>query len=188
MAWRARPRVQSVQVGLTLVELLAALAILALLAGIGAPGLNTVLHRTLTQSETSRLLSAIQLARSEAIKRNLPVSLCPSTLSSGGPPDCEGVYNGGWVVFANPDRDSSVDPERDTVIGVYAGLPRRYRLTNRTGTRDIAGLITYLPDGTARRALTLTVCSPIWPDVAARSIVLSRVGRPRTAVDWGECP
>lgn len=175
------------QPGLSLIELVAALAVLAVLLAAAVPRLQLLLHNGITRTETARLLSALQLARGEAVRRNRPVSLCPSPAAAGGEPACAGSYSGGWMVFANPGRDGRFDEATDELIRLYHALPRRYRLTNRGGDREAAELITYLPDGSARRALTLMLCSPLWPRVSSSSVVLNRVGRPRIAMDWGAC-
>lgn len=60
---------KAIQRGLTLVELVIGIAILAVLASLGIPELRSVLVRNRTQSAASDFESALALARSEAIKR-----------------------------------------------------------------------------------------------------------------------
>ncbi len=174
--------------GLTLVELMIVLAVLAATLTVGAPSMQAMLHKNRVRTETSRLLTAINLARSEAVMRNQPVSLCPSAMASTGEPVCSGVYSGGWIVFSNADKDRVVDAGTDEVLKVFEGLPRGYTLTNRAGTRDALELINYLPDGSSHRNRTLLLCPPAGVSVQALSIVINIVGRPRMARDWGECP
>jgi len=174
--------------GLTLVELMVVLVVLAATLSAGAPSMQKMLHKNRVRSEASRLLSAINLARSEAVMRNLPVSMCPSTMAVTGEPVCSGVYSGGWIVFSNADKDRVVDAGTDEVLKVFEGLPRGYTLTNRAGTRAALELINYLPDGSSHRNRTLLVCSPAGAPVQPLSIVINIVGRPRLARDWGECP
>jgi type IV fimbrial biogenesis protein FimT len=174
--------------GLTLVELMIVLVVLAATLSIGAPSMQNMLHKNRVRSESSRLLTAINLARSEAVMRNLPVSLCPSAMALTGEPVCSGVYSGGWIVFSNADKDRVVDAGTDEVLKVFEGLPRGYTLTNRAGTRAALELINYLPDGSSHRNRTLLLCSPAGGSMHALSIVINIVGRPRLARDWGECP
>ncbi len=177
--------------GFTLVELLAVMLIVSLLLTLGVPTMSTLLHATQIRQEASRLLDAVKLARSEAVQRNLPVSLCPAGSSATTVPvaiACSGNYAGGWMVFANRDRDASFDPGRDQLIRRFQRLPRHYTVTNRAGDRDLTELITYLPDGSSRRNMTLMVCAPPGTGLDSRSVVLNRVGRPRLARAWGICP
>ena len=174
--------------GFTLIELMVVVAITAILLVIAGPSMRQLTHSTRIQSEMSRLMTAIVFVRSEAIKRNMPVSMCPSAMAASGLPTCVGTYAGGWIVFSNHDRDRVVDPG-DELIRIFEGLPSGYTLTNRKGTRNAKDIITYLPNGTSGRNRTLLVCSP--PRVAPRlqrSVVMNIVGRPRFARHWGTCP
>ncbi|MEJ2533557.1 MAG: GspH/FimT family protein, partial [Halioglobus sp.] len=139
------------------------------------------------RTEARRLLSAIHLARREAIQRNVPVTLCPSAMVRPGEAECDGVYADGWIMFSNRARDRVVDAD-DELIKVFNGLPPGYSLTNRAATRDENQLITYYPDGTAHRNRTLMICSRKSADIPSWSVILNIVGRPRIARDWGDCP
>jgi type IV fimbrial biogenesis protein FimT len=174
--------------GFTLIELLAVLLVLSLLIAVGVPALRDLVHATLIHRESTRLLDAVRLARSESVQRNVPVSLCPSSLAEGGEAACGGSYAGGWIVFANHDRDAEFDQQRDELIRVFHGLPPRYTLTNRAGDRDLSTLLTYMPDGSSRRSLTMMICAPAVTGLESRSVILNRVGRPRLARGWGQCP
>jgi len=174
--------------GFTLVELLTTMAMVAVTLSISAPPLRSLLHKTEVRAQTSRLLNAINLVRSEAIARNIPVSMCPSNSAAGVLPVCGGSYSDGWIVFSNPNRDTVIDPATDYVVARFEGLPKGYSLTNRAGTRAAKDLITYFADGTSRRPRTLLVCSPLGAALTPSSIVMNRVGRPRRASGWGVCP
>jgi type IV fimbrial biogenesis protein FimT len=174
--------------GLTLVELLAALAILAVTAVLTAPGLQRLIQDSRSRTQTSRLLDALNLARNEAVSRNLPVSLCPSSVARTGLPVCGGDYTDGWMVFTNRERDGEFSAGEDEIVRAFAAIPAGYSLTNRAGTQAFAELITYLPDGSARRSLTLLLCPPGREQVEPMSVVLNTVGRARVGRGEGQCP
>ena len=173
--------------GLTLIELMAVIAVLAITLMIAVPPMQGLLHRNRLRTETSRLLSAINLTRSEAISRNTIVSMCPSTFSSNGVAACSRTYSDGWIVFTNADRDRVVDEDVDKILGVFKGLPGGYSLTNKARTRDAFEVISYRPDGSSRRNRTLMICPPRGSASNSWSVVMNFFGRPRVAQAWGEC-
>ncbi len=83
--------------GFSLTELLAALAVLSIILASAAPGFAAFLRGQQVRSLAQELASDLLLARSEAIKRNLPVSLVGS--ASG--------LAGGWAVVVGTERLSS---------------------------------------------------------------------------------
>lgn len=174
--------------GFTLIELMIVLVVLATTLSVGTPLLQAMLQKNELRAQSSRFLDAINLARSEAVMRNTPVSICPSPMAATGKPECAGNYADGWIVFANADRDKVVDPDTDQVLQVFESLPAGFRLTNRSGTRDAFELINYLPDGSSRSNRTLLFCSPRGAALSNLSIVINIVGRARLVGDWGECP
>ena len=173
--------------GLTLVELMITILVLALLLVQSTPSLQSLVHGNRMRTEAHRLLGAINLARSEAVLRNTAVSLCPLVLSASGSAQCGGNYAGGWFVFANRDRDRVVDKGVDEVLQVFPALPAGYRLSNRDGTRQLTDTISYLPDGSSRVNRTLLICPPPGIDLEPLGIVVNSVGRPRLARGWGQC-
>lgn len=176
------------QRGLTLVELMITLVVLAVTATLAGPGMQQLIQSNNLRTETSRLLDALNLARSEAVIRNVPVSLCPSFTDVAGVIRCAGHYADGWVVFTNRDRDSDVDAGSDEVLRVFKPVPAGYSVSNLAGTRAMRELITYLPDGSSRRNQTLLLCPP-WPRaVPPWSVVLNSTGRPRVSRGDGHCP
>jgi type IV fimbrial biogenesis protein FimT len=179
---------KSARTGFTLIEMMIVLVVLAITVALGAPMMQTQLHQNRLRAESSRLLGAINLARSEAVMRNMPVSLCPSTMAATGEPKCSGTYSGGWIVFANANKDRVVDPDSDHVLQVFEALPPGYRLTNRAGKREAFELINYLADGSSHSNRTLMFCPPPGIPVQALGIIINIVGRARLAAELGVCP
>lgn len=172
----------------TLIEMMIVLVVLAITVSLGAPMMQNLLHSNRLRVESSRLFGAINLARSEAVMRNVPVSLCPSVMATTGIPVCSGTYAGGWIVFSNIDKDRVVDAGVDQVLHVFEALPPGYRLTNRSGSRESFELINYLPDGSSHNNRTLMFCPPRGVPVGAMAIIINIVGRARLAGGLGECP
>lgn len=85
------------QCGFTLVELLMVVAIAAVLALIAVPSFRDMLNNTRQTSSLGLLVSDLNQARGEAIKRNTRILVCGR--NTGGT-DCAGVtdWRVGWVV------------------------------------------------------------------------------------------
>jgi type IV fimbrial biogenesis protein FimT len=89
--------------GFTLTELMITVAIIGILATVGVPQLQTFMQGNRLVASTNELLSALHIARSEAIKLNSRVSICSSNNGS----TCSGSDNwaNGWVVFVDADSN-----------------------------------------------------------------------------------
>src|SRR5687768_17503929 len=92
--------------GLTLLEMLVALAILGIMAAVGVPSLMDTVNRMAVTSAARTISSSLSLARSEAVKRGADVSICPSADGT----DCESDnWAGGWIVFVDANGDANGD-------------------------------------------------------------------------------
>src|ERR1700746_2558911 len=83
------------QRGFTLVELMVAIAVLAVLLVLAAPSFTNASLPSKLRSLANSLRGASQLARSEAIKRDAVVTLC---VSANGATCGAGNWSQGWIV------------------------------------------------------------------------------------------
>jgi len=63
--------------GFSLVELMVTIAVLAILLAIGIPSFASLIASNRLTSATNELVAALQTARTEAIRRNVRVTVCP---------------------------------------------------------------------------------------------------------------
>lgn len=66
------------QTGVTLIELLLAVAVLAVLVSLAVPNMSDTAMRNAVKGEQRTYLGALHFARNEAISRSKTVSICPS--------------------------------------------------------------------------------------------------------------
>ena len=85
------------QQGFTLIELMVTLTITAVLLGIGVPSFRSMIENNRITAATNDLVNALQLARSEAIKRGIPVVLCASSDQASCSTATPAVWINGWV-------------------------------------------------------------------------------------------
>ncbi len=105
-AGRPGIRVRTRWSGYTVYEMLITLLIASLLVGIAVPSLRFFVVNSKLSTGTNSLVIALNLARSEAVTRSVPVSVCPSTTGT----NCTSTaWNQGWIVFVDEDVAGTVD-------------------------------------------------------------------------------
>ncbi len=116
--------------GFTLVEALIAIAIAAILVTLAVPNFKLQIEQSQFTSAANEIVTAMNFARGEALRRSRPVSVARSGAS----------WQDGWVAF--------VDPARGGVLGAQPPL----RQGNSLGTVAVAGAPTFvLFDSSGRR-------------------------------------
>jgi type IV fimbrial biogenesis protein FimT len=168
------------QRGLTLVELLGTISIIAVVNSLAGPTLGETVKRNQLRSQAERVMTTLNLARSEAVKRNQPVSVCRSEDGE----TCSGGWSDGWIVFSNLDGDNAVDVGTDEVIRVYDGLAEDHQFYGTVG--DDA--MTYFSDGSyAAVSETVRICPKDGDLAQSWTVEINTVGRPRVTKGVSEC-
>ncbi|MDD5297925.1 MAG: GspH/FimT family pseudopilin [Rhodocyclaceae bacterium] len=124
--------------GFTLLELLVAMAIMMVFLTSAIPSFGSLIQNNRLQAEQMDLVSAIALARSEAAKRGVPV-----TLSAMTPVTTGNEFGNGWVIWVDNNGDGAYQAATET-IRVHQALSSDSRLA--ASTTDI----TFQPSGFRR--------------------------------------
>jgi len=120
--------------GFSLLELMIALAIGAILVGLALPSMSSLVGGSKMGATVNDLVFSLQSARSEAIKRAGTVVLCPSTTSLDANPTCAATsYASGWIVFADVDVDGQPDADEEVILQTEARDPT-FTLSTPGGT------------------------------------------------------
>ncbi|MEQ8660587.1 MAG: GspH/FimT family pseudopilin [Gammaproteobacteria bacterium] len=179
------------QRGFTILELMTVVAVLGILLAIGVPSFRTLLADNRIVSQLNQFSSTLALARSEAVKANRRVVVCPST---DGASCASGVdWDVGWISFIDRggvdfqvDDDGGGNPADDP-CGPDAGddaaddciLDYVQALTPPTQTlRSNAAneYISYNGLGASSEAAMFVLCDDRG-DASARAVVISNTGR-----------
>lgn len=95
----------------TLLELLITLTILMILLLLAIPSFESVQETFYADAAITQLYRAIQLARSEAIKTNSIVTLCPSEAGY----QCQQDWSKGYVVFIDHAATGKIEADNSVI-------------------------------------------------------------------------
>jgi type IV fimbrial biogenesis protein FimT len=161
--------------GFTLIELMVVVAIAAILMAVAVPSFRDVTERNRVSTQVNTFVGDLQLARSEAIKRGLAVSLCAS--SDGGSCLDNNAWNRGWIMFVDPATSGNrTNAAVQPLIKIRAGWRTADTFAAITPTPTQA--ITYNRDGfVASGVVTMVMRTTPARDTSTKCIDISLVGR-----------
>ncbi len=153
--------------GFTLVELMVTVAVLAIILSIAFPNMRELIVNGRITTQTNELISSLSLARSEAIKRGLDVSVCAA--------DGAGLASGWFIV---PGLDCAATVTR---------LVRHEALSDLGVSGDVAFLRFSSRGGLFGGEKTLILTPKECPAGSERARQISILGSGRVAVVRKSC-
>jgi prepilin-type N-terminal cleavage/methylation domain-containing protein len=90
--------------GFTLLELIVVLALAAVILGVGAPSFRDFQRNNRLTVAANDVLGMVITSRSEALRRQITISMC-SSANPEEEEDAECGEGSGWIVFEDPDAD-----------------------------------------------------------------------------------
>jgi len=161
--------------GFTLIELMIAVGLTALLLSMAIPALDSFTTNARQTSAINDFVSSMHVARSTAVTTNFRVTVCAS---SGGS-NCEAVsWDQGWIVFGDRDSDQSVDGD-EVISAASDGIEG---LSIQSG--EFGQFLMYRPNGRVMNSSVngnsgqFTVCDGRG-DEYAKVLIFDLSGRPR---------
>ncbi|TMU71298.1 MULTISPECIES: GspH/FimT family pseudopilin [Hydrogenophaga] len=157
--------------GFTLIELMVVIMMVAVITMIAVPSWRTMQVRNAVRALVNDYTVSLYLARTEAVRRNTRVSICPS---NDGANCTDSALEAGWMVIVGLPTDANPDILQDV-------LPRA-RVRSEFANNALANRsITFLPNGQPAPNFagnTLRVC-PTDADLGAlsREVALNRTAR-----------
>lgn len=183
------------QTGFTLIELMFTIVLLAVLLGIGIPNFRDFLRASRISGATNDIVTDFSVARSEAVKRRVPVTLCKSRDGASCEEDNDPFNR--WIIFVD-DADPAAIAGTDGNGAVDSGeqiLRQREIASSITvkvnaNARRIVYRPTGFPDNSAANTVNqFVLCDERGNDIsvggvsAARAVTISTTGRPAATRD-----
>ena len=165
------------QAGMTLLELMITLFLLAILSGVSMPGFKQLIESQKSDALIRRVASTIEFSKSSAIASGTLVTLCRSSDGER----CGGKWQQGILVFtdANGDRDINQDDQllRYTTFPAVQGELRWRAFQNRQYLQITSLGFTRYQNG------NFTYCPADKDPRFASQLIINRTGRIRFAID-----
>lgn len=160
------------QYGVSLVELLVCICVVATLAGVAAPQFAPMIERNRAVAAGNAVMAQLYLARTTAVSRRTATVLCPS--SNGVHCSSGADWSKSWLMFLDGDGNGRPDAATDIIRADPQPVPglQLFSTTGRTRIR-------YLADGRSTGSnLTLTICSESGAPLS--KVVVNNAGRARS--------
>ena len=129
--------------GFTLIELLATVAIMAITLTVGVPGISSIITNSRLTASANTMVSALQRARSESIKRLKIAGITPKDGSN---------WKNGWVLWVGSNSSSNIlqtfELSRNVDVTMSSDFAPSYRPDGRIN--GIAGSFTFSSDTDSR--------------------------------------
>lgn len=158
--------------GVTLVELVATMAVLAVLVTVAAPSFAAMLRRAAAANAFHQLTAALAAARIAAVSRGHPVTVCPSHDAIVCRKDLD--WSEGWIVYLDPDRTEQ--PSAGTVLQAVTSAPRHVDIRATAGRHRVRYQASGMSGG---NNTTLRLCSQHERHLLG-AVIVNNAGRPRS--------
>jgi type IV fimbrial biogenesis protein FimT len=127
-------------------------------------------------TSTNKFVTAANLARSEAIKRGVRVTICKS--NNGAACTNANNWDQGWIVFTDENNNAAYNNATETLLRVANGLGNNLTLI---GSANVANFLSYVASGQSTLGVgaadeTFSLCDDRTGNFG-RNMVLRSTGR-----------
>lgn len=161
------------------------IAVAAVLAAVAIPNMGEFVRNNRLAASSNDLLRSLQLARSEAVKRQQIVAVCASSDFSAADPTCSEGELTGWIVFVDANNNWERDAGEEVLERASAG-------EGVTVVNDETGKVSFGPTGFANstpgqaQTSRVVLCDvrgnrQIGDNSTARTLIIETAGRARVS-------
>jgi type IV fimbrial biogenesis protein FimT len=182
--------------GFTLVELLITIVVISILLATGVPAYQDFIKNNRLTVQTNELVTALQLARSEAVKRGTNTVVCASNNGTTCS-DSKTDWVNGWIVFS--DLNQNDDPDvggsaplceetEDCILRTGNGIANNITVSVTAANTVSEHTLRFLPTGLASNAnstVTFTLEAADCHNNQKRSVQITKQGH--TIVSNASC-
>lgn len=163
--------------GFTLIEMLVAMSIVAILMALATPGFRQLMASATVRSLSSDLGADLNYARAEAVRSGSQVSVCARANDSS----CGTDWGNGWLLFRDVVGTTGGVEVGDTILRTHDPADSSLTVTTSNGSNSI----TYFPSGAASSSIVSGVPLALLirsPETKGRDLALSVIGRLTTTM------
>lgn len=166
--------------GFTLVELLVTLSVATILVTMAVPSFSEFVKNNRMITQTNELVTTLNMARSEAVRRGTQITLCKS--ATGSSCTTSGGWEQGWIMFVDAAGSGTV-ANTSNILRVQSALASS--VTLRGGT-NFASYVSFRSTGATQTIGTaaaaplagvLVMCDDRGFGANSRAIQISTIGR-----------
>ncbi|GFD96742.1 hypothetical protein KUL156_20770 [Alteromonas sp. KUL156] len=169
---KKQPMISAKQAGLTLLEMLVAVAILSIILTTVAPGIQNILIKNRITADLNNLSAVAQRARFTAVDEQTNVVLCPTNNYTA----CTNNWRDAKMAFIDANGNGTRDNSETLIV---ASDP----LNSSNTIYGINGSLIFNEQGGINNAATITLCPNDGDTDYASALLLSLYGRISVAVD-----
>ena len=157
--------------GMTLLELLTSLFIIAIVTTLGVPSIQSILNYNRVATSINTLSRSIAFGRIQAVNHNRHMVMCKSSDQR----NCtnKGSWQQGWIIYEDDDLSRKREEEEKII---YAQSKLADNLYIKYAGFRSSNFITFRPSGVTLMNGTFTFCIYGQPETQ-KAVILSKTGR-----------
>ncbi|HEU5137745.1 MAG TPA: GspH/FimT family pseudopilin [Steroidobacteraceae bacterium] len=156
--------------GFTLFELMVTIGVVAVLLGLAVPTFREFTRNNSVTAVQNDLVTSFNLARSEALRRNRPVSICASADGTTCGEDTD--WNQGWIAFIDRGTAGELNEAAgDSLLNAWISAN-----SELTFFSDGSTYVQYRPTGMSAAEMTIDVSWPGCAGLKKRRITVTPTG------------
>lgn len=167
--------------GFTLLELVVSVVVVGILTALAVPTFTSFIQNNRIQTLKQDFVSMLTLARSEAIKRGSPVSLCAASSTALTACGAATDWANGWILFTDPNSNGTIGSTANIIRVQNSFIDRGAITTNQS--RITYNSIGSISAGNSTYTISATGCKGA---NSARTITIAPTGY--YSVQTAACP